>query len=85
MIEMKDYDKFSSFDEFYNSIDTGLDIVFSVYGVKYNISWDNKPFICTCPDGVATFFDSTQDLIDKYKICGMPIKDLWGDIEVYTM
>lgn len=60
---MEDYDKFSSFEEFYNSIDTGLDIVFSICGVKYNISWNNKPFICTCPNGVAVLFDSTQDLI----------------------
>ena len=86
MIETPDYGIFESIDELRNAIKMGLDIEFFLYGVRYNISWrDYKPFICTCPDGDAVFFENENDLLDGYKINGNPLRDLWEDIEVYSM
>ena len=78
MIETPDYGIFESIDD--------LDIEFFLYGVRYNISWrDYKPFICTCPDGDAVFFENADDLLDGYKINGKLLRDLWQDIEIYSM
>lgn len=86
MIETPDYGIFESIDELRSAIEMGLDIEFFLYGVRYNISWrDYKPFICTCPDGDAVFFENTDDLLDGYKINGRSLRELWKDIEVYSM
>lgn len=85
MIETPDYSIFESIDELHNAIKMGLDIEFFLYGVRYNISWRYKPFICTCPDGDAVFFENADDLLDGYKINGKPLRDLWQDIEIYSM
>lgn len=86
MIETPDYGIFESIDELRNAIEMGLDIEFFLYGVRYNISWrDYKPFICTCPDGDAVFFENAGDLLDEYKINGRSLRELWKDIEVYSM
>ena len=85
MVVYKKYDKFSTLDELKKGISIGLDIVFGLHGIIYNISWDYKPFICTCPDGDAVFFEDADDLLDGYKINGKPLRDLWQDIEVYSM
>ncbi len=86
MIETPNYGIFESIDELHNAIEMALDIEFFLYGVRYNISWrDYKPFICTCPDGDAVFFENADDLLDGYKINGKPLRDLWQDIEIYSM
>lgn len=78
--------KLKNFKELYEAIEMALDIEFFLYGVRYNISWrDYKPFICTCPDGDAVFFENADDLLDGYKINGKPLRDLWQDIEIYSM
>lgn len=86
MIETPNYGILESIDELHNAIEMALDIEFFLYGVRYNISWrDYKPFICTCPDGDAVFFENADDLLDGYKINGKLLRDLWQDIEIYSM
>lgn len=78
--------KFCGIDDLFKAVDMGLDIEFFIRKIRYNISWHSgKPFICVCPDGEAIFFDDTQDLLDNYKIEGIPIKDLWNEIDIYAM
>ena len=81
-----DYAKFENFQEFYDAVEMGLDIEFFIDGIRYNISWQNKkPFICVCPDGEPNYYGDTQDLLDNHKIDGVPIKDLWQNIDIYAM
>ena len=81
-----DYAKFENFQEFYDAVEMGLDIEFFRDGIRYNISWqNNKPFICVCPDGEPNYYGDTQDLLDNHKIDGVPIKDLWQNIDIYAM
>lgn len=81
-----DYAKFENFQEFYDAVEMGLDIEFFIDGIRYNISWhNNKPFICVCPDGEPNYYSDTQDLLDNHKIDGVPIKDLWQNIDIYAM
>ena len=78
--------KLNSLKELMDEIDIGMDIEFLLYGIRYNISWDNgKPFICTCPDGEAVFYDSPVELFEKYKIREKPLKDMWKDFEILFM
>ena len=71
---------------FYDAVEMGLDIEFFIDGIRYNISWqNNKPFICVCPDGEPNYYSDTQDLLDNHKIDGVPIKDLWQNIDIYAM
>ena len=51
-----DLGKFNSLQELIDDIDMGLDIEFYLYGVRYNISSRDEPFICVCPDGDAVFY-----------------------------
>ena len=85
MITGKDFDKFSTFDEFVDAVNMGLDIEFFIENVRYNISWNYKPFICVCPDGDAVFYENADDLLNNHKINGKSLKDLWRNIEVYSM
>ena len=81
-----DYAKFENFQEFYDAVEMGLDIEFFIDGIRYNISWqNNKPFIFVCPDGEPNYYSDTQDLLDNHKIDGVPIKDLWQNIDIYAM
>ena len=81
-----DYAKFENFQEFYDAVEMGLDIEFFIDGIRYNISWqNNKPFICVGPDGEPNYYSDTQDLLDNHKIDGVPIKDLWQNIDIYAM
>ena len=81
-----DYAKFENFQEFYDAVEMGLDIGFFIDGIRYNISWqNNKPFICVCPDGEPNYYSDTQDLLDNHKIDGVPIKDLWQNIDICAM
>lgn len=73
-------DRLESLEELRNAIDTGLDIVFTLDGILYNISWREKPFICTCPDGDAVFYDTSGDLI-----AGEGLDKRWQDIIIDTM
>lgn len=81
---MKTY-KLNNLNEFTEAIDMGLDIEFFVYKIRYNISWAKKPFICVCPDGDAVFFESREDLMTNYKIKGKSLKELWTEIDIYSM
>lgn len=77
------YGKFKDFQEFYEAVEMGLDVEFFLRKIRYDISWrNNKPFICICPDGSAIFFYNTQDLLNNYKIEGVPIRDLWDEIDI---
>lgn len=86
MIEYKNYAKFENLSELTEAIEIGLDLEFSVFEKRYNISWRNdSPFICECPDGTAVFYVNVQELLDKHKINNKTIKELWNDIEVLSM
>lgn len=75
-----------SLGELMQEIEIGMDIEFCVYGIRYNISWrDGKPFICTCPNGEAVFYDSPVEMFDKHKIKEKPLKDIWQDFEILFM
>lgn len=78
--------KLKNLDELIKAIDMGMDIEIFIYGIRYNISWRNyKPFICTCPDGDAIFFESVEDLMSTYEVKGKPLKEIWQDFEIYSM
>lgn len=86
MIECKDYAKFEGLSELTEAIEIGLDIEFTFYGKRYNISWRNdKPFICECPDGATVFYSDAQAMLDEYKINNIPLKKLWKDMKVLSM
>ena len=54
---MNDFYELKSLSELIEEIEIGMDIECYIYGFRYNISWRNdKPFICSCPDGKAVFF-----------------------------
>lgn len=81
-----DLGRFDSLQELIEGIDTGLDIEFYLYGVRYNISSrDDKPFICVCPDGDAVFYQDGLDMVSKHKINGKLLKYIWNDIGLYSM
>ena len=82
----KKFDRLESLDELHDAIEMGLDIEFILYGERYNISWrEDKPFICTCPDGDAVFFEDTEDLLNRYEADGKVLKDIWEDMEILAM
>ena len=79
-------DRFNNLTEFKNAIEMGLDIVFYIGDMKYNISWKNqKPFICLCPDGDAAFYEDADALLNEHTIDGKKIKDLWNQIRIDYM
>ncbi len=83
---MSDYYRLKSLDEILESIDIGMDVEFYLYNVRYNISWrNNKPFICVCPEGDAIFYDSSEQMFDKYKVNGKVLKELWKDFKIIFM
>lgn len=73
-------DRLSSLEELRWAIDIGLDIVFTLDGTMYNISWREKPFISVCPDGATTFYDSPDALI-----AGEGLDKRWQNIIIDTM
>lgn len=77
--------KLNDLAQLVDAINMGLDIEFFIRGTRYNISWANKLFICTCPDGDAVFFNDTADLLNNYKIDNVPLKALWMDMDIYSM
>lgn len=83
---MNDTYKMNSFDELQFSMNVHMDIEFYLRNVRYNISWkDHKPFICVCPDGDAEFFKDADDLLSNYKVDGVPLKELWSDMDIISM
>ncbi len=81
-----DLGKFNSLEEMIDSIDIGLDIEFYLYGTRYNISpGEDNFFICECPDGDAKFYNNGAELVSKHRINQNLIKDIWRDIEIYSM
>lgn len=83
---MNDLYELANLDELIDEIESGMDIEFYIYGFRYNISWRNdKPFICACPDGKAVFFNTTTEMMEEFKINGLPLKDIWQDIKIIHM
>lgn len=83
---MSDLYKLKSLKELMDEIDMGMDIEFFLYGTRYNISWkDDKPFICTCPDGEAIFYNSPEEMFENHKIDGKLLEDIWRDFEILFM
>lgn len=81
----KDYDRLESLSELTKAIDMRLDLEFFLYGVRYNISTNEKPFICVCPDGNAVYYDNADDMVNHYKVDGKLLKDIWQDFEILAM
>ncbi|MCD7951129.1 MAG: hypothetical protein LUG12_12855 [Erysipelotrichaceae bacterium] len=83
--QMHNLYKLKSLDELMEEVKIGMDIEFFVYGIRYNISWENcKPFICVCPYGDAVFYDTPELMFENHKINGKPLKDIWQDFEMYS-
>ncbi|MBM6841307.1 hypothetical protein H6A03_07105 [[Clostridium] spiroforme] len=83
---MNDFYELKSLSELIEEIETGMDIECYIYGFRYNISWRNdKPFICSCPDGKAVFFDTVSEMMEEFEINGLPLKDVWHDIKIIHM
>ena len=83
---MSDLYKLKSLKELMDEIDMGMDIEFLLYGTRYNISWkDDKPFICTCPDGEAILYNSPEEMFENHKIDGKLLEDIWRDFEILFM
>ena len=58
-----------------------LDIVFYLDGTMYNISWRNpRPFICTCPDGGAEFYEIAEALMR-----GTALDKRWREMDIESM
>lgn len=58
-----------------------LDIVFYLDGTMYNISWRNhRPFICTCPDGDAEFYENVEALMR-----GTALDKRWREMDIESM
>lgn len=73
--------KLDSLQELEEAMNLRLDIVFYLDGTMYNISWRNhRPFICTCPDGDAEFFENAEALIR-----GKSLDKRWREMEVDSM
>lgn len=73
--------KLVSLQELKDAMDAHLDIVFHLHGTMYNISWrDRRPFICTCPDGDAVFYDGPDALIKEEHL-----DKWWRDIVIESM
>ncbi len=86
MDNIVDDSKFISYEDLYESVEMGLDIEFWLRGVMYNISWrDKKPFISICPNGGTTHFKNTEDLLNNYRIDGIPLGELWHEIDIILM
>lgn len=81
----KDYDRLECLRELTEAIDMRLDLEFYLYGVRYNISTNGKPFICVCPDGDAAYYDNADDMVNHYKVDGKLLKDIWQDFEILAM
>ena len=83
---MGDLYKLKNLDEFLESLNYGMDIEMYIYEIRYNISWrDNKPFICTCPDGDAMVYNTIDDLMNNHLINGKPLIELWNDFKIISM
>ena len=77
--------RFYSLADLREGIEMGLDIEFFLFHVRYNISWqDFHPYIAVCPDGPVYDYDDT-DAILEHRIDGIPLRDLWRQIELYSM
>lgn len=86
MIEYKDYAKFESLSELSEAIEMALDIEFVLFKKRYNISWrNNKPFVSECPEGETKFYADAREMLGKHKIDGIPLKELWNEIEILSM
>ena len=77
--------KLVSLNELIEAIDMGLDIVFLLRGVRYNISTDGTPFIAVCPDGDGDYYKDGTALVTKHMIDGVALKDLWKEIYIESM
>ncbi len=78
--------KLQNFNQLLEAVEMGLDVEFFIGETRYNISWrKGKPYICICPDGDAVFFDNANELFSKYKVNGSPIKNIWKEIDIYSM
>lgn len=77
--------RLDSLEELIESIDMGLDIEFYIFGKRYNISTNEKPFIALCPDGDAIYFDNGEDLVKKYKINGLSLYKQWDEMIIESM
>lgn len=73
--------KLECLQELEEAMDLHLDIVFYLDGTTYNISWRNyRPFICTCPDGDAEFYENAETLIR-----GKSLDKRWRDMDIESM
>ena len=86
VIDGADYGRLESLAELEASFKMGMEVVFTLRGVKYTTGWDKHGFfIATCPDGDGTYFGDYEDMLQNFMIDGRPIREYWLMMEIETM
>ena len=86
MIDGPAYGKLERLEELLESYDNGMEIVFSLLGVKYTTGWNEKGFfIAACPDGDGIYFKEPREMLEHFKIDGKPIGEMWRAFEIEMM
>lgn len=79
------FDRLDNLSELTEAIEMGLDIEFVLRGIRYNISTDGTPFIAVCPTGNGIHYTNAQELVEKHRIDGRPLKEMWQEVEILAM
>lgn len=79
------FDRLKSLDELIEAIEMRLDIEFILRGIRYNISTNGRPFIAVCPGGDGVFYANAKELLEKYRIGGSSLMELWPEMEILAM
>lgn len=86
MIDGTDYGRLESLAELKASFQMGMEVVFTLWGVRYTTGWDQRGFfIATCPDGEGTYFEDYEDMLQNFIIAGKPIQEYWPQMEIETL
>lgn len=80
-----DFGKLTSLEELIEAIDMGLDIVFVLHDVWYNISTDGTPFVAVCPDGDGVYYPDGTTLVTEHAIYGVPLREQWQEMNIWAM
>ncbi|MDR6227559.1 hypothetical protein [Desmospora profundinema] len=72
-----------SYEDFVQDLNTGHDIEFEYIGKKYSITNSQDGFsLCEYNSSEPITFASVAELLEKAKISGRTIKEIWPEIKV---
>ena len=80
-----DFGKLTSLEELIEAIDMGLDIVFVLHNVWYNISTNETPFVAVCPDRDGVHYPDGTTLVTEHTIHGVPLREQWQEMNIWAM